>query len=276
MIDSAMKQSGLTSLEDVKKYIKDGKVKANLFGIEFGIPGFTFRDEEIDEAYKKKEALIKDTATGKFSGSDQIDKVGPNLGTAFSSAFKKKEEEDKDKTSDLDLEGLSKLEEGYKTQKEKDAKEAEANRKALIAAQMKEEKRIREEQANEREARQARQKAKDEFRQDLKEQRNQGNISAQLRGGKAGGDMYKKGGIASKSKKKTMKQGGLAEATARLKAKGMKDGGMVLEIGLRPATKKENKMAKEMMGKKPKKMAGGGMVRGTGAAIKGKGFKGVF
>ena len=57
----------------------------------------------------------------------------------------------------------------------------------------------------------------------------------------------------------------------------MKDGGMVLEIGLRPATKKENKMAKEMMGKRPKKMAGGGMVaRGTGAAIRGKGFKGVF
>ena len=74
-----------------------------------------------------------------------------------------------------------------------------------------------------------------------------------------------------------MKQGGLAEATARLKAKGMKDGGMVLEIGLRPATKKENKMAKEMMGKRPKKMAGGGMgARGTGAAIRGKGFKGVF
>ena len=73
-----------------------------------------------------------------------------------------------------------------------------------------------------------------------------------------------------------MKQGGLAEATARLKAKGMKDGGMVLEIGLRPATAKENKMAKQMMGKNPKKMAGGGMVRGTGAAIKGKGFKGVF
>ena len=73
-----------------------------------------------------------------------------------------------------------------------------------------------------------------------------------------------------------MKQGGLAEATARLKAKGMKDGGMVLEIGLRPATAKENKMAKEMMGKKPKKMANGGMARGTGAAIRGKGFKGVF
>jgi hypothetical protein len=68
------------------------------------------------------------------------------------------------------------------------------------------------------------------------------------------------------------------EIADKLKVKKfMKDGGMVLEIGLRPATKKENKMAKEMMGKKPKKMAGGGMVaRGTGAAIRGKGFKGVF
>ena len=52
------------------------------------------------------------------------------------------------------------------------------------------------------------------------------------------------------------------------------DGGMVLEIGLRPATEKEMKMAKEM---EPKKKANGGMVsRGTGAAISGKGFKGVF
>jgi hypothetical protein len=51
-------------------------------------------------------------------------------------------------------------------------------------------------------------------------------------------------------------------------------GGMVLEIGLRPATKQEMKMAKEM---KPQKKANGGMVaRGTGAAISGKGFKGVF
>ena len=54
----------------------------------------------------------------------------------------------------------------------------------------------------------------------------------------------------------------------------MKDGGMVLEVGLRPATKKEMKMAKGM--KKPKKMANGGMARGTGAAIRGKGFQGVF
>ena len=72
-------------------------------------------------------------------------------------------------------------------------------------------------------------------------------------------------------------KGAVDKEMKRLGAKKMKDGGMVLEIGLRPATAKENKMAKEMMGKKPKKMAGGGMVsRGTGAAIRGKGVKGVF
>jgi hypothetical protein len=58
------------------------------------------------------------------------------------------------------------------------------------------------------------------------------------------------------------------------KVKPLKEGGMVLEIGLRPATKQEMKMAKEM---KPQKKANGGMVaRGTGQAIRGKGFKGVF
>jgi hypothetical protein len=53
-----------------------------------------------------------------------------------------------------------------------------------------------------------------------------------------------------------------------IKAKPLKEGGMVLEIGLRPASKQEMKMAKEM---KPQKKANGGMVaRGTGAAIRGK------
>jgi hypothetical protein len=54
-----------------------------------------------------------------------------------------------------------------------------------------------------------------------------------------------------------------------------KDGGMVLEIGLRPATKQEMKMAKEM---KPQKKANGGMVcqRNWSCKLAGKGFKGVF
>jgi len=63
-------------------------------------------------------------------------------------------------------------------------------------------------------------------------------------------------------------------AKSRSKVKKAKDGGMVLEIGLRPATKSEMKMAKGM--KKPVKKANGGMVRGTGAAVTGKGFRGVF
>ena len=94
-------------------------------------------------------------------------------------------------------------------------------------------------------------------------------------------DNKKDGGMMKKNLKPVDKEKnpGLAKLPTEVRNKMgyMKDGGMVLEIGLRPATAKENKMAKEMMGKKPKKMAGGGMVaRGTGAAIRGKGFKGVF
>ena len=65
--------------------------------------------------------------------------------------------------------------------------------------------------------------------------------------------------------------GGINPSAKKVKKK---DGGMVLEIGLRPATKSEMKMAKKM--KKPVKKANGGMARGTGAAISGKGFRGVF
>lgn len=86
------------------------------------------------------------------------------------------------------------------------------------------------------------------------------------------------GGMMNKSLKPVDKKEnpGLAKlpTDVRNKMGYMKDGGMVLEIGLRPATKQEMKMAKKM--KKPIKKAGGGMVRGTGAAITGKGFKGVF
>ena len=86
------------------------------------------------------------------------------------------------------------------------------------------------------------------------------------------------GGMMNKSLKPVdkKKNPGLAKLPTKVRNKMgyMKDGGMVLEIGLRPATKQEMKMAKKM--KKPMKKAGGGMVRGTGAAITGKGFKGVF
>ena len=85
---------------------------------------------------------------------------------------------------------------------------------------------------------------------------------------------YKKGGKVLKKVKPNQK--GLKKLPKKVRNKMgyMKDGGMVLEVGLRPATKKEMKMAKDM---KPMKKANGGMVsRGTGAAIRGKGFRGVF
>ena len=95
-----------------------------------------------------------------------------------------------------------------------------------------------------------------------------------------GGTIAKKadGGMMKKNLKPVDKgkNPGLAKLPTEVRNKMgyMKDGGMVLEIGLRPATKSEMKMAKKM--KKPMKKAGGGMVRGAGAAITGKGFKGVF
>ena len=78
-----------------------------------------------------------------------------------------------------------------------------------------------------------------------------------------------------RNKSKGMSSEALRTLKERIKYNlGKKEGGMVLEIGLRPATKQEMKMAKEM---KPQKKANGGMVaRGTGQAIRGKGFKGVF
>jgi len=83
-------------------------------------------------------------------------------------------------------------------------------------------------------------------------------------------DKKKNPGLAKLPTKVRNKMGYMKDGGAVKK----KEGGMVLEIGLRPATKSEMKMAKKM--KKPMKKAGGGMVRGTGAAITGKGFKGVF
>ena len=75
---------------------------------------------------------------------------------------------------------------------------------------------------------------------------------------------------------------------SRKKARKMKKGGMVLEIGLRPASKEEMKMAKKMKdggsveGQRltrtvpPKKGPNSQGMRGTGSAISGTKFKGVF
>ena len=54
-------------------------------------------------------------------------------------------------------------------------------------------------------------------------------------------------------------------------------GGSLLDLAQLGASATADPTEVAKMKKKPKKMAGGGMVaRGTGAAIRGKGFKGVF
>jgi len=75
---------------------------------------------------------------------------------------------------------------------------------------------------------------------------------------------------------------------SRKKARKMKKGGMVLEIGLRPASIEEMKMAKKMKdggsveGQRltrtvpPQKGPNSQGMRGTGSAIRGTKFKGVF
>ena len=210
MVESAIKQSGISnpSLEDVTKFIKDGNVKANLFGFEFGIPGLTFREEDIEKAYKKKIGLAEDTATGKFSGSDQIDRVGPDLKTTFTSAFKKKEDEDKDADATEELkETLSKLDATYKRQQEIDKEKADA----LFAQQEAAAKKYLQQLENKRaEAEENRKKAREEAIAAKAEQRDRAIRESEDRFVRETGMRRAKGGIASKPKKKTMKRGGLA------------------------------------------------------------------
>ena len=217
MVESAIKQSGISnpSLEDVTKFIKDGNVKANLFGFEFGIPGLTFREEDIEKAYNKKVDLVKDTATGKFSGSDQIDRVGPDLKTTFTSAFKKKEDEDKDADATEELkETLSKLDAGYKEQQKIDKEKADALLAQQQAAAKKylqqlENKRA-EEERRKAEAEANRAKAREEAISAKAEQRDKAIRESADPFVSGTGMRRAKGGIASKPKKKAMKRGGLA------------------------------------------------------------------
>ena len=69
-----------------------------------------------------------------------------------------------------------------------------------------------------------------------------------------------------------------------MKGRGKKDGGVLKELpsasenpGLRKLpTEVRNKMGYKKKGGTMKMMSGGGVARGTGAAVKGTGFKGVY
>ena len=201
MVKQIMDNNPGISMENIKDKIKGGEGTIKIFGKEIKVPGFLFTEQGINDAVDR-------AYTGPVTDSPPaLKQVGGKLVVGDSGEVEIKEDEKpKLRTSSID-EGTAGEAEARKA-----FLEAEANRKkAELARQIAEaeaEQRRRDEAEANREA--ARQQKRDAFREELKEQRSQGNISAQIGRGTAGGDMFKKGGIASKPKKKAMKRGGLA------------------------------------------------------------------
>ena len=201
MVKQIMDNNPGISMENIKDKIKGGEGTIKIFGKEIKVPGFLFTEQGINDAVDR-------AYTGPVTDSPPVLKqLDGKLVVGDSGEVEIKEDEKpKLRTSSID-EGTAGEAEARKA-----FLEAEANRKkAELARQIAEaeaEQRRRDEAEANREA--ARQQKRDAFREELKEQRSQGNISAQIGRGTAGGDMFKKGGIASKPKKKAMKRGGLA------------------------------------------------------------------
>jgi len=186
----ALEQSPDKSLEGITKFIKDGNVKTEVLGFEIKMPGFAFNEQGISDAYYRAYDEEMDTSGVKTGTKIKTDDEGKIVKPDFATQMAM------DKTAEKEVASASKPKASPTTTKSADElRQAEMDR--------------RQEEAEANRAA-ARQKARDEFKQDLKEQRSQGNVSAQLKGGRAGGDMFNKGGIASKPKKKAMKRGGLA------------------------------------------------------------------
>ena len=202
MFKLAWEQSPDKSLEGITKFIKDGNVKAKVLGFDIKMPGWTFNEKGISDAYyraydEEMDATETDAAgrttgvkTGTKIKTDAYGKILPDeLSNApFDSAEKVVAEASKPKTK-IQTDDFS------LTQKELTAAqkaEAEANR---AKAREQEEK-------DAAEATRARTKVSRIFEK-------QGGPSAKelQKGTKR---RFKEGGIASKPKKKAMKRGGLA------------------------------------------------------------------
>ena len=71
MFKLALEQSPDKSLDGITDFIKDGKVKANVLGFDIKMPGITFNEQGISDAYYRAYDEEMDT-TGVKTGTKII------------------------------------------------------------------------------------------------------------------------------------------------------------------------------------------------------------
>ena len=219
MVSSALEQSPDKSKEGITKFIKDGNVKGNLFGFEFKIPGMPFREEDIERAYDNLGPSVSDDATGKFSvtpiSTDDKGKIIEDEDVAAATKLKSQQKDEAEKyvesliakkpiSSNL-APSSSKLVSDVKNiqsqanivAESKAAKAKEEAQKAFALKYLMDEQEARRAEAEANRAKAKEEKAFKDFKESQKK------VSGYA-------PDFKKGGIASKPKKKAMKRGGLA------------------------------------------------------------------
>ena len=214
------------SNEEILKKIKAGEGTVNVFGKEFKAPGMLFTEDKINEALNRYDAgggPFEDTAMptlirtedGTLKTSDDGTILPDELShkSPFDSAEKVVAEASKPKTRIMDLNegdaGEADARKEFEKKQAEEAKRAAAQASTLKlvsqvraenAAKAKAAEEAKDRERLENEANRAKTQQEKTRIENVLKDRNRGSIR---RG-------FKEGGIASKSKKKTMKRGGLA------------------------------------------------------------------
>tara|TARA_A100001011_G_scaffold83966_1_gene87762 strand:+ start:6417 stop:8504 length:2088 start_codon:yes stop_codon:yes gene_type:complete len=185
MVETAIAQSGKSSLEEITDYIKSGEVKAEIFGMEFKVPGITFNEAGIAKAYEDNK---------KLAGKVPLPKPKPPKDER---TLVPTEEEIKIAQDPSDLPVPTVIQTQAKD-------EADAYLKQLEKRASQEQKRQQEKERRQEEKDAMRAKGDTTTNLTVAPSKASGlSREQQLRG-------IKQGGLLKKSKKKVMKQGGLA------------------------------------------------------------------
>ena len=208
MVKQIVENNPGISMEDIKTKIKAGEGTVKIFGTEINAPGFLFEEEQIDNAIDRMysgpvtdyEPDIEEATKpkGTIIATDSGGKIIP-VGTATSDPSIKAGTAKSINMTAEDNEAVRKAAEEAKIKAEAEAKEKKrravetARLKAMAEAEIKKQ----ESEENRKKAREEEEKAFKDFKESQKK------VSGYA-------PDFKKGGIASKPKKKTMKRGGLA------------------------------------------------------------------